>query len=105
VSLAGAIIGPGIHHAVEASGVPGPQAVEVLCLVAVVLAIATLSYSLIEKPGRNLLRRVFEVRGRAIAEGNPLTQRAPRSAERAEETMSSPRTQRFSAPSAFNSFR
>jgi hypothetical protein len=39
----------------------------VLCLVAVVLA--TLSYSLIEKPkpGRNLLRRVFEMRGRAMA--------------------------------------
>jgi peptidoglycan/LPS O-acetylase OafA/YrhL len=57
-----AIVRPGIHHAVEASGVPAAQAVEVLCLVAVVLAIASLSYSLIEKPGRNLLRRVFEVR-------------------------------------------
>jgi peptidoglycan/LPS O-acetylase OafA/YrhL len=62
------IVRPGIHHAVEASGVPGPQAVEVLCLVAVVLAIATLSYSLIEKPGRKALQRVFEVRG-AVAGG------------------------------------
>jgi peptidoglycan/LPS O-acetylase OafA/YrhL len=66
--LAGAVVDSGIHRAVEASGVPGPQAVEVLCLVAVVLAIATLSYSLIERPGRRLLRRVFAARG-AVAGG------------------------------------
>ena len=66
-----AIVRPGIHHAVEASGIPAAQAVEVLCLVAVVLAIATLSYRLIERPGRNLLRRVFEVRG-AVAGDGPL---------------------------------
>jgi peptidoglycan/LPS O-acetylase OafA/YrhL len=49
--------------------VPGPQAVEVLCLVAVVLATATLSYNLIEKPGRSLLRRVFAFQARFEAVG------------------------------------
>jgi peptidoglycan/LPS O-acetylase OafA/YrhL len=62
-----AIAGPGIHRAVTASGVPDAQAVEVLCLVALVLATASLSYRLIEKPGRRLLRRVFAARGRATA--------------------------------------
>ena len=57
-----ALVGPPIQRAVEASGVPDAQAVEVLCLVAVVLATATLSYSLIERPGRMLLRRAFAAR-------------------------------------------
>jgi peptidoglycan/LPS O-acetylase OafA/YrhL len=60
-----AIVGPPIQRAVEASGVPDALAVEVLSLIAVVLATATLSYSLIERPGRQLLRRVFAARGTA----------------------------------------
>jgi peptidoglycan/LPS O-acetylase OafA/YrhL len=63
-----AVVAPGIERAVEASGVPDAQAVEVLCLVAVVLATATLSYSLIEKPARRLLRRVLAAR-EAVAGG------------------------------------
>jgi peptidoglycan/LPS O-acetylase OafA/YrhL len=58
-----AIVGPAIQHTVEASGVPDAQAVAIACLVAVVLAMATLTHSLIERPGRNLLRRVFVVGG------------------------------------------
>ena len=99
-----AVAGPTIQRTVEASGVPDAQAVQVLCLVAVVLATATLSYRLIEKPGRSLLRRVFAARGRVTPEEYPLTRRAPRNAERAEETIMTQRSQRDCAPSALNSF-
>ena len=52
-----AVVEPSIHRAVESAGVPDAKGVEVACLVAVVLPVATLTYLLVEKPGRRVLRR------------------------------------------------
>jgi peptidoglycan/LPS O-acetylase OafA/YrhL len=59
-----AVAEPPIRRAVESSGMPDARGVELACLVAVVLAIASLTYGLIEKPGRSLLRRAFAIRWR-----------------------------------------
>jgi peptidoglycan/LPS O-acetylase OafA/YrhL len=59
-----AVAEPPIRRAVESSGVSDAKGVEVICLVAVVLAIASLTYGLVEKPGRSLLRRTLAVRRR-----------------------------------------
>ena len=64
-----AAIGPELHAAVTASGVRDGHAIEVTCLVAAVLAIATLTYRLIEKPGRRWLQRIFDL-GRGARAGN-----------------------------------
>ena len=45
------------------------HAIEVTCLVAAVLAIATLTYRLIEKPGRRWLQGIFSL-GRGARGGN-----------------------------------
>jgi len=60
-----AVAEPPIRRAVESSGVPDAKGVEVICLVGVVLAIASLTYGLVEKPGRSLLRRALSARRRA----------------------------------------
>ena len=62
-----AVAEPSIRRAVEFTGVPNAKGVEVGCLVAVVLAIASLTYGLVEKPGRSLLRRALAVPRRARA--------------------------------------
>jgi peptidoglycan/LPS O-acetylase OafA/YrhL len=64
-----AAIGPELHAAVTASGVRDGHAIEVTCLVAAVLAIATLTYRLIEKPGRRWLQGIFSL-GRGARGGN-----------------------------------
>ena len=61
-----AVAEPPIRRAVESSGVPDARGVELACLVALVLAIASLTYGLVEKPGRSLLRRVFAIRRQAL---------------------------------------
>jgi peptidoglycan/LPS O-acetylase OafA/YrhL len=69
-TMVAAMVGPGIQRAVEATGVRGALGFEVLCLVAVVLATATLTYSLVERPGRRWVQGLFALRRRA-GEGNP----------------------------------
>ncbi len=55
-----AALAPEIHDAVTASGVRDGHALEVMCQVAAVLAIATLTYRLIEKPGRRWMQGRFD---------------------------------------------
>ncbi len=57
-----AVAEPSIRRAVEAADLPDAKGVEVACLLGVVLPVATLSYWLIEKPGRSLLRSALSVR-------------------------------------------
>jgi peptidoglycan/LPS O-acetylase OafA/YrhL len=55
-----AIVEPPIRRAVEGAGMPDAKGIETFCLVAVVLLTASLTYSLVEKPGRSLLRRLLD---------------------------------------------